>query len=204
MAVDLVIADLGLGNLRSVARAFERNGAVVTVSRDADVIAKASRLVVPGQGAYRDCAAALATGLGDAVRSSIASGAPYLGICLGMQLLFDGSEESPGATGLGVIPGVVTRFAASDARPGEPRRKVPHMGWNEVTGRHPLLPTTGWFYFVHSYYCVPADAGVIAATTDYGQAFCSAVAKDNLFACQFHPEKSQDEGDALIGRFLAT
>jgi len=201
--MDVVIADLGLGNLRSVARAFERNGAVATVSRDADVIAKASRLVVPGQGAYQDCAAAMGTALGEAVRSSIAGGAPYLGICLGMQVLFDGSEEAPGAKGLGVIPGMVVKFAPTDGVAGESRRKVPHMGWNEVTGSHAFLPASGWFYFVHSYYCVPTDPAFIAATTDYGQAFCSAVAKDNLFACQFHPEKSQDEGDALIGRFLA-
>lgn len=198
--MDVVIANLGLGNLRSVARAFERNGAQVVVTRDADVVAKASRLVVPGQGAFRDCATVLDAELGEAVRSHVVAGKPYFGICLGMQLLFDGSEEAPGARGLGVIPGQVVRFTQDPA--AKERLKVPHIGWNEVRSEHALLPKSGWFYFVHSYHCVPADRSFVAATADYGGGFCAAVAKDNLFACQFHPEKSQDEGDALIGRYL--
>jgi glutamine amidotransferase len=203
-APQVVLVDLGLGNIRSVARALERAGARVTVSGEPGVLRDASRLVVPGQGAFRDCAAALAGERGEVLRARIAAGVPYLGICLGMQALFARSEEAPGAAGLGVFAGEVVRFASGlvDAETGA-RLKVPHIGWNEVRGAHPLVPERAWFYFVHSYHCVPADASLVVGAADYGGDFCAAIARDNVFACQFHPEKSQDEGAALLGRFLA-
>jgi glutamine amidotransferase len=203
-ATEVVVVDLGAGNLRSVARALERAGARVTVSGDASVLARAERLVVPGQGAFRDGAAALVGAVGEALRARIHAGVPYLGLCLGMQLLFENSEEAPGAAGLGVFEGKVVRFA-SDLVDGETRArlKVPHMGWNEVRGAHPLLDESAWFYFVHSYYCVPEDGALVVGTADYGDNFCAAIARDNVFACQFHPEKSQDAGAAVLERFLA-
>ncbi|MFW6051466.1 MAG: imidazole glycerol phosphate synthase subunit HisH [Myxococcota bacterium] len=199
----VTIADLGLGNLRSVARAFERAGAEATITDDPDRVGAADRLVVPGQGAFRDAARALDDGLGDAVRSVIAGGRPYLGICLGMQALFERSEEAPAEKGLGLYAGEVRRFAEDmrDPQTGE-RLKVPHMGWNEVSADHPLLPAWGWFYFVHSYHCVPADDSLVVGRADYGGPFCAAVGRDNVFACQFHPEKSSREGHLLIERFL--
>ena len=135
---DVVVVDLGAGNLRSVARALERAGAVPTITADPDAVLRAARVVVPGQGAFRDGA----------------------------------------------------------------RLKVPHMGWNEVRGTHRYLPERGWFYFVHSYYCDPVDTSQVVGTVQYGHPFCAAVARDNLFACQFHPEKSQGEGHALLSRFI--
>jgi len=202
-APEVVVVDLGVGNLRSVARALERAGARVAVSAEPDVLRRAARLVVPGQGAFRDCAAALDGAMGAVLRERIAAGTPYLGICLGMQLLFDGSEEAPGAAGLGVFAGEVVRFAADLADPEtRARLKVPHVGWNEVRGAHPLLPERAWFYFVHSYYCVPREPSLVVGTAGYGDDFCAAVARDNVFACQFHPEKSQDAGAALLARFL--
>lgn len=199
----VTIVDLGLGNLRSVARAFERAGARASVVADPDEVRRAERLVVPGQGAFRDAAAALGEGLGTAIGEVIATGKPFLGICLGMQTLFERSEEAPGAQGLGLYEGAVVRFAEDmrDEASGE-RLKVPHMGWNEVSGHHRLLPTWGWFYFTHGYHCVPKDDGLVAARADYGGPFCAAIAKDNVFACQFHPEKSHLEGHRLIQRFL--
>lgn len=203
MRSDLAILDLGLGNLRSVARAFERAGVDAIVVSEAAAVAGAARLVVPGQGAFRDAARALGGELGDAVRSHIDAGRPYLGLCLGMQVLFESSAEAPGERGLGLFAGTVERFAADLASPdGGARLKVPHMGWNLVRGDHPLLPDSGWFYFVHSYFCVPRDASSVVGTADYGGPFCAAVARDNVFACQFHPEKSQHEGARLIQRFL--
>ena len=203
-APEVVVVDLGAGNLRSVARALERAGARVTVSGDAAVLSRADRLVVPGQGAFRDGAAALVGGVGDALRERIKAGVPYLGLCLGMQLLFESSEEAPGARGLEVFEGTVVRFA-SDHTDAEThaRLKVPHMGWNEVRGAHPLLDESAWFYFVHSFYCVPEDTSLVVGTADYGDNFCAAIAHENVFACQFHPEKSQDAGALLLERFLA-
>lgn len=199
-----VVVDLGLGNLHSVVQALRRAGAGdARASADPETLRRADRVVVPGQGAFRDCAAAMATGLGEALREVIARGTPYLGLCLGMQVLFERSEEAPGAAGLGLFEGSVERFADDlrDPATGE-RLKVPHMGWNVVEGRHPYLPERGWFYFVHSYRCVPRDASLVAGTADYGGAFCAAIARDNVFACQFHPEKSHMEGERLLERFL--
>ncbi|UJR80704.1 imidazole glycerol phosphate synthase subunit HisH [Sandaracinus amylolyticus] len=203
---EVVVVDLGMGNLRSVARALERAGASARISSDADVIANAPRLVVPGQGQFRDCATALEGELGGAVRAFVASGRPYLGICLGMQALFASSEEAPGMAGLGIFDGTVKRFARDLRDAGGERLKVPHMGWAELAlpaSPHPLLRSEPrWFYFVHSYVCVPDDAGIIAATADHGGAFCAAVARENVFACQFHPEKSGAAGHALLTRYL--
>jgi glutamine amidotransferase len=198
----VTIVDLGLGNLHSVAKAFERAGAEPVLSSDPDVLREADRLVMPGQGAFRECVHALLGERGEAVRAYIASGRPYLGICLGMQALFESSEEAPDEKGLGIFPGTVKRFA-TDLRDAEGRRlKVPHIGWNQITSRHPVFEDQEWYYFVHSYYCVPDDERLVVATTDYGGPFCSAIARDNVLACQFHPEKSQHAGARLIGHFL--
>ncbi len=203
MSSEVVIADLGLGNLRSVARAVERAGGKATISDDPNALRSAPRVIVPGQGAFRDCSLALARGFGEALREVIAKGTPYLGLCLGMQLLFETSEEAEGLPGLGLFAGKVLRFAG-DMRDSEThdRLKVPHMGWNEVEGQHPFLPARSYFYFVHSFYCAPSDPTLIVGTARYGIAFCAAVAKDNVFACQFHPEKSQAEGHLVLSRFL--
>jgi imidazole glycerol-phosphate synthase subunit HisH len=200
----VLIVDLGVGNLRSVARAFERAGASATISPDPDAVRKSSVIVVPGQGAFRDCAIGLQRGFREALLEAIAAGKPYMGLCLGMQVLFERSEEAPGAEGLGLFKGTVNRFARElrDDVTGE-RLKVPHMGWNEVRGQHRYLPERGWFYFVHSFYCAPQDEKLTVGTAHYGHDFCTAVARDNVFACQFHPEKSQEEGQQLLERFVA-
>jgi glutamine amidotransferase len=208
--VKIVVCDSGVGNLRSVERALVAAGARgVAVSRDAAAVRQADAVVVPGQGAFRDCARSLASsGLGEAIREKIRAGAPYLGICLGLQVLFGSSEEAPGCAGLGVLEGEVVRLSpGTDALTAAPL-KVPHVGWNTVepgAARSPLLPASpSHFYFVHSFVVAPKDASVVAATTEYGARFVSAVAKDNVFACQFHPEKSQREGLALLRRFLGS
>ena len=200
---DVVVVDLGMGNLRSVARALERAGGAVRISSDPELVARAARLVVPGQGHFADCARAMAGPLGEACRAQLASGRPYLGLCLGMQILFESSEEAPGAPGRGVFAGKVVRFAEGVRLAGEVRRKVPHMGWNVVRGDGTRLPTEDWFYFVHSYHCVPADASITVGACDYGEPVCAAVARDNVLACQFHPEKSSSAGARLLEGFLA-
>ena len=199
----VVVADLGSGNLRSVEKALTTVGAEAVVSADPDVVARASKLVVPGQGAFGACAAAL-DGAGGALRQAlgdfIASGRPFFGICIGMQLLFERSEENPEAQGLGVLPGRVRRFTE---RPG---LKIPHMGWNQ-TRRGPAagagVADGAFFYFVHSYYPDPARADDVALTSDHGAQFCAAVRRDNVFGTQFHPEKSQAAGLALLRGFAS-
>jgi glutamine amidotransferase len=212
--VDVAVVDVGLGNLRSVERALLRAAGDahaarvnVAITRDPDAIARADKVVVPGQGAFRDCTRALAAGgLGEAVRAKIASGAPYLGICLGMQVLFASSEEAPGCGGLGLFEGEVVRLP--DRGPDGARLKIPHVGWNTVdtradpNARGLLPPSPTHFYFVHSYAVRPRDPALVAATTDYGAPFVSAVARDNVLAVQFHPEKSQGAGLALLARFV--
>ena len=202
MSVEVRVLDTGMGNLRSVARALARAGARVEVVDDPELVRSAPRLVVPGQGSFGDCAVALAGGVGEAVLEHIASGRPYLGICLGMQVLFEASDEAPGE-GLALFAGRVRRLAGGPD-PDDPTRrlKIPHMGWNEVEGRHPLLPERGWFYFVHSYVCAPDDPAVTVGEAVHGERFSAAVARDNVFACQFHPEKSQRAGAQLLERFL--
>jgi glutamine amidotransferase len=199
----IAVVDSGSGNLRSVARALERAGGDPVVTADPDAVRRADRLVVPGQGAFRDCVAGLAAGgLDAAVREAIAAGKPYLGICLGLQVLFDESQEHGLSRGLGILAGRVVRF------PARPGLKVPHMGWNEVTARRddPLLAglaAPAYFYFVHSYHAIPADARLTALATDYGGEVCAAVRHENVFATQFHPEKSGAAGLALLARFVA-
>lgn len=201
-----VVCDTGMGNVFSVVRALEHAGApAVSVSADPDAIARADRVVFPGQGAFRDCAAALSLdghALGDALRAAIRRGAPYLGICLGLQALFQSSEEAPGAAGLGVFPGAVVRLPPGVDEGGAPL-KIPHMGWNEArpVRDHAVLGPSAYYYFVHSYAVAPVDPSIVAATTTYGADFPSAVASDNVVAVQFHPEKSQRAGLALLARF---
>jgi imidazole glycerol-phosphate synthase subunit HisH len=197
----IAVADLGSGNLRSVAKALTAVGAEVIVSADPDVVARADKLVVPGQGAFGACAAGLdrdGGALRQAVHAFIEAGRPFFGICIGMQLLFGSSEENPEAPGLGILPGRVRRFA------DHPGLKIPHMGWNR-TRRGPAagdgVAEGAFFYFVHSYYPEPARVEDVALTTDYGAPFCAAVARDNVFGTQFHPEKSQGAGLALLRRF---
>jgi len=198
----VAIVDLGLGNLHSVAKAFERAGADAEVSADPEVLLRADRLVMPGQGAFKECAHALGGEIGEAVRTWIDSGRPYLGICLGMQALFEASEEAPGELGLGIFRGKVVRFPEMLRDADGRRLKVPHIGWNQIESTHPVFEDQAWYYFVHSYYCVPEDATLTVATADYGGPFCAAIARDNVLACQFHPEKSQHAGARLIGHFL--
>ena len=201
-----------MGNLRSVATALEHvaNGnADIVVSSDKHAIDNADRVIFPGQGAIRDCMVELSThGLLDAVRNAIAD-KPFLGICLGQQALMDHSEEHPETKGMGIFPGTVNRFP-SDARDESTgaRLKVPHMGWNSVMRArdHALwqgIEDGAYFYFVHSYYIQPEDATLAAGTTRYAVEFASAIARDNLFAVQFHPEKSATVGLTLLKNFLA-
>ena len=202
MTRSVAILDLGMGNLRSVARALERVGAAPSVVREPEALGTVERLVVPGQGHFGDCARALDGALGDAVRAFVATGRPYLGICLGMQALFASSEEAPGMAGLGLFQGTVRRFETHlhDPRTGE-RLKVPHMGWSEIDPAQPTFARS-WFYFVHSYVCVPDDPSLVAARCEHGGAFCAAVARDNVVAVQFHPEKSGADGHALLAAYL--
>jgi glutamine amidotransferase len=213
-SVRIVVCDVGVGNLRSVERALleaargRRDEVVVT--RDPAQVATADRLVMPGQGGFGDCARALSKDLGEAVRAHFAAQRPYLGICLGLQVLFRSSEEAPGCAGLGVLEGDVVKLAGGrDAVTGA-GLKIPHIGWNvaepaERAEQRGLLTGSGQhFYFVHSFVVAPRDRRIVASTTEYGERFVSAIAYDNVFACQFHPEKSQRAGLALLERFLAS
>jgi glutamine amidotransferase len=208
--VRIVVCDFGLGNLRSVQRALVEAGrdhrVAVEIASDPDRVRSADRLVMPGQGGFGDCARALEGALGDAVRAYIQTGRPYLGICLGLQVLFESSEEAPTVKGLGVLPGAVVKLRGGVDPMTATSLKIPHMGWNvaEPTTNRGLLEAPRHYYFVHSYVVAPSDERVVAATTDYGAPFVSAIAKDNVFACQFHPEKSQAAGLELLERFLAS
>jgi glutamine amidotransferase len=202
----ITIIDYGMGNLRSVQKGFEKVGFSAEVTADPRVVEQADRLVLPGVGAFKDCMDNLRQGdFIDAIHGHIASGRPFLGICLGLQLLFSASEEFGCHQGLGIIPGRVRRFADDMQVAGE-RLKVPHMGWNQVAIERPspLLRGVGdgsAVYFVHSYYVDPDDESVIATTTDYGQRFCSSIWRDNVMATQFHPEKSQQVGLHILKNF---
>ena len=196
----MIVVDYGMGNLKSVLNAFSKLGADITVSGDPRRVEEASAIVLPGVGAFGKCMENLeARGLAAAIRDHIAGGKRYLGICLGMQILFESSEETPGVRGLGIIKGTVPRFTGSV--------KVPHMGWNSITllKESPIftgIQSGDFFYFVHSYYCAPVNGDVIATTTDYDRPFASSVESGTLFACQFHPEKSQRVGLKLLKNFL--
>jgi glutamine amidotransferase len=197
----LAIVDYNAGNLRSVQRACAAVGLQAEFTPDPDVVAKADRIIFPGVGHARTCMETLTqSGLGAAIADAFRRGTPILGICVGAQLLLDGSEEGP-TPGLGLIAGTTRRFRLAD-----PTLKIPHIGWNEVspTRAHPLLEHVGpsdEFYFVHSYFPDPSDAAHRYAATDYGGSFCCALGRDNLFATQFHPEKSGRLGLALLERF---
>ncbi|HHJ14909.1 MAG TPA: imidazole glycerol phosphate synthase subunit HisH [Gammaproteobacteria bacterium] len=202
----IVIIDYQMGNLHSIAKAVERVApdARVRVSDDPAVIRAAGRVIFPGVGGMGHCMEALhARGL-DALVREVSADRPFLGICLGMQALLDFSEENGGVPALGIIPGEVRRFPQALAADGQ-RLKVPHMGWNRVHWKpHPLWRDIGQdsrFYFVHSYHAVPADPADCAAESDYGGPFCCALARENRFAVQFHPEKSQQAGLTLLRNF---
>jgi len=203
----IAIIDYGMGNLRSVQKGFERVGHDAIVSSDPKVILDAGAVVLPGVGAFPDCMKNLTElGLVDTVYKVIDSGRPFLGICLGLQLLFEEGEEFGVHKGLGVLKGRVVRFPTEVANNAEGLYKIPHMGWNNIKIKRcpPHLsdtPDGSSFYFVHSYYVVPEDPGVVATTTDYGVEFVSSVWKDNIFATQFHPEKSQALGLGILKKF---
>jgi glutamine amidotransferase len=205
--VDIAVVDYGMGNLRSVQQAVRKvaPNASVSVTDDAKVIAAAGRVVFPGQGAMPDCMRELdSRGLRQAVLDA-AHNKPFLGICIGLQMLFEHSAEG-NVPGLGVLPGEVVRFAHDLKDAQGSKLKVPHMGWNQVNHKDHILwngiAQDARFYFVHSFYVQPRDAGVVQATSDYPQPFVCAAARDNLFAVQFHPEKSAADGLKLLQNFV--
>jgi len=198
----IAVVDTGAGNLRSVTRSLARAGLAPEVTAAPEEVRRADGVVLPGVGNFATAAANLrAKGLDEALREVLAAGRPYLGICLGLQLLFEESDEHGRSAGLGVLPGRVVRFPGRDAC-GRVLR-VPHIGWNQVrfSGSHPMLanlPREDCYYFVHAYYALPERPDCVVGRTEYGDAFASAVATERLFAVQFHPEKSQRAGFALL------
>ena len=204
----IALVDYGAGNLRSVAKALERSELEPVITGDPTVVRDTDGVLLPGVGAFRDAATALReAGLVDAIRNVIENEArPYLGICFGLQLLFDEGDEHGVTAGFGTLAGRVERFPEKD-EDGSPLL-VPHIGWNEVTfsGDHPMveaLPPRDIYYFVHSYRPVPTDPGIIVGRAHYGGDFAAAVARDNIFAIQFHPEKSQGAGRRLLDAYRA-
>lgn len=196
----LALIDYGVGNLHSVAKAFERVGGDVKLTCAAADIELADKIILPGVGAFGDCMKNLeATGLIPTIKAQIAAGKPILGICVGLQILFEGSEESPNVAGLKIFSGRVKRICAGDL-------KIPHMGWNSIKfGGSKLfkgLSGEPYYYFVHSYHAAPDDKSIIAATTIYGETVTAAIERDNIFATQFHPEKSGDVGLHVLKNFL--
>ena len=194
----IVIIDYGMGNLYSVSKAVAAVGAEPVVTTDKEVIARATKLILPGVGAFGDCMANLEkSGLIPVIKEQLDKGTPFLGICLGMQVLFEGSEEDPGVAGLGYFKGQVRKLTTKE--------KIPHMGWNKLELRNasPLLAGVkdDYVYFVHSFHCEPKDKALITAVCDYGQEVTAAVGKGNVQAFQFHPEKSSRVGLALLKAF---
>ena len=199
----IAVIDYGMGNLRSVTKALAHVGATPRIVTDAAEVDAADAVVLPGVGAFGDCVRALrGHGLVDSVRAGIESGRPFLGICLGLQALFDTSDEAPGEPGLGIVPGHVAEFEAT------PELKVPHMGWNRLEIARPGCPLLdgiddgSYVYFVHSYYCVPADDEWTVGRAEYGVNFTAMIWRDRMFATQFHPEKSQEVGLTMLRRFV--
>lgn len=197
------IVDYGRGNIRSVENAFLAIGADTVLITSPEQLQNITHLVLPGQGEFGDCAANLKKqGMFEAIREWTAEDKPYLGICVGYQLIFEKSDESPSAEGLALLPGTVKRFP-------DVGLKIPHMGWNSISPSHPDdalwkdMPANPFFYFVHSYYPEPGDTEHIAASCDYAVSFAAAVRRGNLVATQFHPEKSQHNGLQLLRNFLA-
>jgi len=199
--VMIAIIDYQMGNLRSVQKAFESLGTEAVITSDATVLQRADKVVLPGVGAFEDAIKELRNrDLVSPIHDLVASGKPFLGICIGLQLLFDVSYEGGEYEGLGIIAGEVQRFEIA------PEFKVPHMGWNQVNIEQasPILQgidNNTYFYFVHSYYVVPSDPSVISVTSDYDGTFCAGICRGNLFATQFHPEKSQRAGLKLLQNF---
>jgi len=195
----IAIIDYGMGNLRSVQKAFQHIGQEAVLTRDTSILDDASHVVLPGVGAFGDAMDSLrALDLIAPIQSTVQSGRPFLGICVGLQLLFEESEEMGRHAGLGIFPGKVVQFRISG--------KVPHIGWNQIHRKResPLLagvPEDGFAYFVHSYYVVPSDPGLVLATTDYEIDFVSVAGRQNVFGIQFHPEKSQDNGLRILKNF---
>lgn len=199
--MNVAVVDYDAGNTLSVTRALEKVGATVDLTPDPERIVNADAVVLPGVGAFGDCVKKLEErGMDDACREAYRSGKPFLGVCVGLQVLLEGSEESPGVEGLGIFPGINRRFGAGDL-------KVPHMGWNgiEVTRKHPVFDGLDGetFYFVHSYYPDPEEHGDLLAAAEYGVRFCAAAGRENLVAIQFHPEKSSYAGLKLYENFLS-
>jgi glutamine amidotransferase len=196
----VALVDYGAGNLRSVENALREVGAEVVVTRDPDVVGRADRVVVPGQGSMPECAAAMQrSGVADALRAAIDRGAPVLGICVGLQLLFEDGEEAGGAKGLGLLPGTIRKLP--------PTVKLPHIGWSPVRAAAPLGPLFApldgqHVYFAHSY-AAPADAPGVALLAEHGRTYCAALQRGNLYGTQFHPEKSQRVGLGFLERFVA-
>jgi imidazole glycerol-phosphate synthase subunit HisH len=201
MPPEIVVVDYDAGNLRSVQRALEAVGQRPVVTSNPRDVERAEALVLPGVGSAQDCMRKLdARGLIQPLREYAASGRPFLGVCVGLQLLFDGSEEGGGVECLGILPGMVKRF------PGGPGVKVPQIGWNSVSFSrdHPLLrdiPDGSYFYFVHSYYADPAEREITIGSAEHGVEFAAIVARDNVLATQFHPEKSADRGVRIYANF---
>lgn len=210
MSQKIAIIDYGMGNLHSVAKAIEHVApdAEVLVTDNHETVAQADRVVFPGQGAARDCMAAIGA---HHVRSTVLEAAaqkPFLGICMGLQVLLDHSEENGGTDLLGLFEGEVRRFDGKARGDNGLPLKIPHMGWSQVrhTQEHPLwvgIADQSRFYFVHSYHVDPVDKGLVAGSTEYGIEYASVIARDNLFAVQFHPEKSADAGLKLLSNFVA-
>ncbi|HCE43108.1 MAG TPA: imidazole glycerol phosphate synthase subunit HisH [Lentisphaeria bacterium] len=198
----IAIIDYGMGNLSSVFKALKKLGAEAAITDKVSKISKAESVILPGVGNFGDGMKNLqSSGMVDAVKESIAGGKPFLGICLGMQLLMEKSEEAPGVEGLGIFKGKVVRFKKSSL-------KVPHMGWNDITIKRGNPNLKGikdgtFFYFVHSFYVKPADSEISAATCSYGVEFAACLGKDNVFATQFHPEKSQDAGLQILKNWIS-
>ena len=202
MTPKIVIVDYGMGNLRNVQKGFEKIGFEARLTRNKSEVGRASAIVLPGVGAFKDCMENLEKyGLVDILLRSVEKGKPYLGICLGLQVLFSESEEFGSHKGLDLIKGKVVRFVP------DPEHKVPHMGWNtiEKAKEVPMLQGTesgDFFYFVHSYYVIPDKTEWISSFTTYGKPFVSSIGKENLFATQFHPEKSQQKGMRILENFV--
>lgn len=198
----IVMIDYGAGNIRSAFKAFEHLGADIELTSDPEVIRTAAKLVLPGVGAFGSCMDEIRRrGLEEPTKAAVAEGVPLLGICIGMQFLFETSNELGEHKGLGLIPGHVRRFEL------DPPYKVPHMGWNQLhhDGTHPLLKgvkTGAYCYFVHSYYCAPLVPDSVVATTDYGESFCSIVSYGSVHGLQFHPEKSHEIGLQILQNFI--
>ncbi len=201
----IAVVDYGAGNLRSVAKALDRSGLTPDVTADPAAVRRADGVVLPGVGAFADAVAKLkSSGLEDAVRDALEARRPYLGLCLGLQVLFDEGDEHGVTQGMGLLPGRVERLSGQTTD-GTPRH-VPHIGWNTVkfSGDHPMiskLPAEDCFYFVHSYYAVPSCSSTVVGRVDYGGEFAAAVAREGVFAVQFHPEKSQSAGRRLLDAF---